>query len=95
MDRVAAIRERLQQALLPAQLEIRDDSHQHAGHAGHGGAGHFSVFIVSDRFRDQGRIQRHRLVYQAVADLMPGEIHALSIRAHTPDELPAARGPAR
>ena len=94
MDRVAAIRERLQQALAPAQLEIRDDSHQHAGHAGHGGAGHFSVLVVSDQFRGRNLVQRHQLVYQAVADLMPQEIHALSIQAHTPDEQPSAHSAA-
>ncbi len=94
MDRVAAIRTRMQQALSPSQLEIRDDSHHHAGHAGHGGAGHFSVVVVSELFRGKNQVQRHQLVYQAVADLMPGEIHALSIQAHTPDEHPAARGAA-
>ena len=94
MDRVAAIRTRLQQALTPAQLEIRDDSHHHAGHAGHGGAGHFSVLVVSEQFRGRNLVQRHQLVYQAVADLMPAEIHALSIQAHTPDEAPSARGAA-
>jgi BolA family transcriptional regulator, general stress-responsive regulator len=88
MDRLAAIRERLQQALAPVQLEIRDDSHHHAGHAGHGGAGHFAALVVSEKFRGLNLVQRHRLVYQAVADLMPGEIHALSIQAHTPDEAP-------
>ncbi|MBI1733501.1 MAG: BolA family transcriptional regulator [Gammaproteobacteria bacterium] len=95
MDRVAAIRKRLQHAFTPVQLEIRDDSDLHTGHSGHGGAGHFSVLVVSDRFRDRSRVQRHRLVYEAVADLMPKEIHALSIQAHTPDELPPATGAAR
>jgi BolA protein len=89
MDRVAALRERIERALAPARLEIRDDSHHHAGHAGHGGAGHFAAFVVSERFRGLNPVQRHRLVYQAVADLMPAEVHALSIQAHTPDELPS------
>jgi BolA protein len=91
MDRVAEIRARLQQALSPSQLEIRDDSHHHAGHAGHGGAGHFSVRVVSENFRGRNLVQRHQLVYQAVSDLMPGEIHALNIQAHTPDELSSTR----
>ena len=91
MDRVAEIRVRLQQAFTPAQLEIRDDSHHHAGHAGHGGAGHFSVRVVSENFRGRNLVQRHQLVYQAVSDLMPGEIHALSIQAHTPEELSSTR----
>lgn len=89
MDRVAAIRERLQRALAPVRLEIRDDSHDHEGHAGHGGAGHFATLVVSEKFRGLNLVQRHRLVYQAVADLMPAEIHALGIQAHTPDELPS------
>ena len=88
MDRVALIRERLTQALAPAQLDIIDDSHQHAGHAAAGGAGHFTVLIVTDRFAGMSALERHRLVYASVGDLMPHEIHALSIKAKTPDELP-------
>lgn len=87
MDRVAAIRERLERALTPARLEIGDDSHLHAGHAGAAsGAGHYSVLIVADRFSGRSRLERHRLVYEAVSDLMQRDIHALSIRALAPDE---------
>jgi BolA family transcriptional regulator, general stress-responsive regulator len=85
-DRLSQIRQRLQ-ALTPTLCEIQDDSHLHAGHVGaRGGAGHFSVLIRSPRFSGLPAVQRHRLVYQAVGDLMPGEIHALSIKALTPDE---------
>lgn len=87
MDRVQAIRERLDNALSPERLDITDDSHLHIGHAGAaGGAGHFSVNIVSEKFRDHSLIERHRMVYQAVSDMMPNEIHALSIQALTADE---------
>lgn len=88
MDRVETIRQRLQAALAPESIDIVDESHKHAGHAGarESGGGHFNVTIVSERFRDQTSIQRHRMVYSAVDDLMPHEIHALSIRALTPDE---------
>lgn len=88
MDRIELIRLRLQQALNPNLLEIEDDSHKHAGHAGarESGGGHFNVTIVSEQFRGQPAIKRHRMVYAAVNDLMPNEIHALSIRALTPDE---------
>ena len=90
MDRVEAIRSKLQQALAPECLEITDDSHLHAGHAGAAsGGGHFSVSIVSSRFKGCSTLARHRLVYEAVSDMMPGEIHALSIRARTPDEEPS------
>jgi len=85
-DRVAMIRQRLERALSPEQLEIIDDSRQHAGHAGSGGGGHFSVWIVSEKFRDQPVIQRHRMVYLAVNDMMPEKIHALSIKALAPGE---------
>ena len=87
MDRVELIRERINQALAPAQLEIIDDSHLHIGHAGAaGGGGHFSVRIVADKFNNHKLIERHRMVYAAVSDLMPAEIHALSITALTPEE---------
>lgn len=89
MDRVAAIRTTLQHALAPTRLEIVDDSHLHVGHAGAaGGAGHFSVHIVSARFQGRATLERHRLVYQALGEMMPAEIHALSIRARAPAEEP-------
>ena len=88
MDRVELIRDRINRALAPVQLDIIDDSHRHAGHAGAAaGGGHFSVRIVSDKFSKHKLIERHRMVYQAVSDLMPAEIHALSITAVTPEEL--------
>ncbi|MFT5425463.1 MAG: BolA protein [Gammaproteobacteria bacterium] len=87
MDRIAEIKARLEQALSPSHLDIIDESHLHAGHAGAAsGAGHFNVTIVSDKFADQSAIQRHRMVYLAVGDLMPSEIHALSINAQVPKE---------
>ncbi len=87
MDRIAEIKARLEQALSPTQLDIIDESHLHAGHAGAAsGAGHFNVIIISDKFTGQSAIQRHRMVYLAVNDLMPSEIHALSINAQTPEE---------
>lgn len=90
MDRVAAIRSRLELALAPARLEIRDDSAMHAGHAGAAsGAGHFTVLIVASRFSGMSAIERHRLVYASLGDLMPREIHALSMQALTPDEVAA------
>lgn len=86
-NRVDIIRSRLEKELAPDTLEIRDDSAQHAGHPGAAaGGGHFSVLIVSDKFRDKSTIERHRMVYLAVNDLMPDEIHALSIRALVPGE---------
>ncbi|PKM42491.1 MAG: BolA family transcriptional regulator [Gammaproteobacteria bacterium HGW-Gammaproteobacteria-1] len=87
MNRVEAIRERLTSSLAPQSLEIIDDSHRHAGHASAGGGGHFTVSIVSDAFRGQGTLQRHRMVYAALSELMQqNEVHALSIQARTPDE---------
>jgi BolA protein len=87
-DRVAMIRTRLEQTFSPLRLDITDDSHLHRGHAGAAsGAGHFSVTIVSGKFNGQNMISRHRMVYLAVSDMMPGEIHALSIRALAPEEI--------
>jgi len=87
MDRAAAIRARLEAALAPESLAITDESHLHAGHPGAAaGGGHFTVDIVADGFRDRSMLERHRMVYAALGDLMPGEIHALSIQAKTPEE---------
>ncbi len=86
MDRVKAIRARLDAALQPSRLDIIDESDQHIGHSGHGGAGHFRLRIVSEKFNYQSMILRHRMVYEALADLMPNEIHALSIDARSAHE---------
>ncbi|MFZ1829602.1 MAG: BolA family protein [Candidatus Competibacteraceae bacterium] len=87
-DRVALIEERLQAALAPDSLEIIDDSIAHAGHAGARDGGHFTVRIVSTAFTGKTLIQRHRLIYAAVADLMHRDIHALSIsKAQSLDEV--------
>lgn len=85
--RVKIIRSRLQDALSPESLEITDDSHLHVGHAGaKGGAGHYSVDIISSAFANLNTVARHRLIYDALSDLMPDQIHALSIKAATPDK---------
>ncbi|MEW6164236.1 MAG: BolA family protein [Pseudomonadota bacterium] len=85
MSAIDQLRESLAQ-LAPASLEIRDDSAKHAGHAGARSGGHFAVTIVSARFAGLSTMQRHRLVYDAVGDLMQHGIHALSINARTPEE---------
>jgi BolA protein len=91
--RVALLEARLS-ALLPASLRIEDESHLHAGHAGAaGGAGHYRVHIVAACFKGLRPIARHRLVYDQVQDLMPHEVHALSIHALAPDESAAANSP--
>jgi BolA protein len=72
--------------LKPSKLEIRDDSALHKGHQGNAGGGHFSVTIESSLFSGKSTIIRHRLVYQALGDLIPSRIHALSINALAPDD---------
>jgi BolA protein len=87
-ERVDAIRARLVQAFDPAELEIVDDSHRHAGHAGaRDGRGHFRVRIVSNAFTGELPLARHRAVHAALADLLQTDIHALSIDARTPPEV--------
>ena len=86
-ERVEMIRERLTNNLHPTELDIVDESARHAGHAGAAsGGGHFIVNISASVFKGKTLIQRHRLVYDAVDDIMHSEIHALSIQAKTPDE---------
>ena len=81
----AQIRERLVAALQPSRLDIRDDSHLHAGHAGAREGGHYHVTIAAEGFRGRSVLARHRLVYDALAGLLPGRIHALSIDASLPE----------
>lgn len=88
-QRIDAINRRLASALETQQIEITDDSASHAGHEGaKSGGGHFDVVIVSEQFRDLAKVARHRLVYAALADMMQSDIHALSITALSPDEMP-------
>lgn len=75
------------QSLSPQSIAVIDESHLHAGHAGNGGGAHFNLTIVSKQFDGLNTAQRHRLVFQAIGDLMHGPIHALSIQAKTPDSV--------
>jgi BolA protein len=83
---IGQLRAALEAALAPASLEIIDDSARHAGHAGARGGGHFRVTLVAEAFRGRSPLERHRLVYAAVAPLLQDAVHALNISARTPDE---------
>ena len=73
--------------LEPSVLELNDDSHLHVGHAGAAsGGGHYSLKIVSPRFERQRLVMRHRLVYDALHEMMKTAIHALAITALAPSE---------
>ena len=73
--------------LSPLSVEIEDESALHAGHAGaRSGGGHFRLTIVSERFAGLNRIARHRMVYDALGDLMGSAIHALPMNAMTSEE---------
>ena len=82
-----AIRERLA-ALHPISVDLRDESGQHAGHAGSrpSGGSHWQLTIVSDAFRGKLPVARHRMVYEALGDLMKRDIHALRIEAFAPEQ---------
>ena len=73
-------------SLQPICIELKDDSALHKGHAGNSGGGHFTLKVVSSQFSQKSHIIRHRLIYQALADLIPQQIHALSILAISPDD---------
>ena len=74
--------------LEPVALDLVDESEQHRGHAGYaaGGNTHWRLSIVSPRFSGQSVVARHRMVYQALGNLMQNPIHALAITARTPEE---------
>jgi BolA family transcriptional regulator, general stress-responsive regulator len=88
-----AILGKLSAAFAPERLELEDDSHRHAGHHHHGGVdarpggeSHFNLLIVSAAFRGQSRVARQRAVNAALREELAGPVHALSIRALTPEE---------
>lgn len=85
MNLTETIRTRLA-TLEPICLEIQDDSATHAGHKGNGGGGHFTVIMLSSHFSQKSQIMRHRLIYQALSDLIPQQIHAISIVAISPTD---------
>jgi BolA family transcriptional regulator, general stress-responsive regulator len=87
MSVAAEIRQRLA-ALDPVEIELADESEQHRGHAGYraGGNTHWRLSIVSPRFAGQPVLARHRMVYEALGNLMQNPIHALAITARSPEE---------
>ncbi len=88
---------RIEQALAvlrPLHLQVRDDSHLHAGHAGaRDGGGHYHLDIVSEQFAGRTAVARHRQVYAALGSLMGHSIHALAIQAWAPGERPVTASP--
>jgi len=88
----AEIKQRLA-ALEPVSMDLVDESEGHRGHAGYreGGGTHWRLAIVSARFAGQPVVARHRMVYQALGDLMQNPIHALAITARTPEETKGSR----
>ena len=82
------IREKLQRAFQPIRLDVINESHLHAGHRSTPGTGesHFRVLIVSALFAGKSRLQRHRLVNEALAAELKGKVHALALEVHAPEE---------
>jgi BolA protein len=82
------ITRRLTEAFDPESLRVVDESHHHEGHAGHrpGGETHFRLYIVASAFQGKSRIERHRMINTALAEVLAGGVHALAIHAAAPDE---------
>lgn len=86
-ERCKRIEETLSATFAPSRLRVRDQSHLHAGHAGaQSGKGHFAVDIISGAFAGLSPIERHRRIFDALEEMMETDIHALSIKAQTPEE---------
>jgi len=87
-ERLQEIKRRLHETFEPETLGVEDESHLHEGHAGaRDGRGHFRVLIISEAFAEQSLLERHRMVYRALGDLMRTDIHAVAIDAWSPAEL--------
>jgi len=80
--------ERLSSALSPTRIDLRDDSEAHRGHGGYNPAGesHFTLLVESPAFAGKSRVERQRMIYAALGELMDARVHALSIRATAPGE---------
>ena len=88
-DKMSRIRTRIEETFSPLACQLTDESALHAGHAGAAaGGGHFRLQLVSASFEGQKRIVRHRLVYDCLRDMMHTDIHALTIIALAPSEVP-------
>ncbi len=80
------IRDRLS-ILQPTLIELVDESHLHVGHAGaRDGGVHCQLKVVSERFKGKSAIERHRMIYSALGEMVRREIHAIKIKAYTPEE---------
>ena len=87
MTREEKLLDRLRAGLDAEHVALEDESARHAGHEeARGGGGHYAVLVVSARFAGLDPVARHRAVYAAVGDMIPNEVHALSIRSFTPEE---------
>ncbi|MEW5963195.1 MAG: BolA family protein [Pseudomonadota bacterium] len=83
-----AMREKLMVALTPTRLDVVNESHLHAGHRSSPGTGesHFRLLIVSPAFAGKSRVERHRMVNEALAEELKGRVHALAMRTYAPGE---------
>lgn len=87
-QRMATMEKLLREYFSPTALKISDQSAQHQGHSGaKDGRGHFTLYIVADKFNQLSLIQRHKMVYKVLSDMLRTDIHALSINAKAPQEL--------
>lgn len=92
-ERAAFLQTRLETVFSPQYIAIEDESARHAGHSGHGGGGHYQVVLVASAFAGKSLLERHRMIYEAVDEVIGNEVHALSIKAHTPQEYQSGAAP--
>ena len=91
MQVIQAIEQALKRRFEPVALSMRDESAAHAGHAAAGSGSHLSVTLVSGAFRGLSPVRRHRLVYQALQEFGPSQVHALRLQTLTPEEWNASQ----
>lgn len=93
MEHAAHLEAKLQAHLSPNYVKVIDDSYKHASHIGYRGktGSHFLVTIISEKFAELSKIDRHRLIYKTLEAEMKSHIHALAINALTPTEAQAEK----
>ena len=86
---IDTIKNKIKSEINIIQIEIIDESSSHANHPGNSGGGHYKALIISNDFNNKNLVERHKMVYKALGDLMTNEIHAFSMKTMTENEFKA------
>ena len=84
---IELIKNKIKDQINISEIEIIDQSADHANHPGNSGGGHYKALIISNDFNDKTLVERHQMIYKALGELMTNEIHAFSMKTMTEEEF--------